>query len=89
MNDASAPETVYVTQLLAALNADAAKASDRPVAIVSATFEWIKPARDAGDAVTHVTITRSTRTIVFSRGDLKIGDTLVVRASAVHRVVEG
>jgi hypothetical protein len=85
---AATPETDHVTQLLAALNSEAAKASDRPVAIVSATFDWIKPAPDAGEAVTHVTITRSTRTIVFSRGDLKVGDALVISASAVHRVLD-
>ncbi|MDZ4777442.1 MAG: hypothetical protein SGJ23_11715 [Alphaproteobacteria bacterium] len=81
-------ETEDVHTLLASINAEVARASDRPVVIVSATFEWIKPAPDAGAATTHVTITRSTRTIVFSRGELKVGDTLVLSASAVHRVAE-
>jgi len=75
-----------VVQLIAALNAEAAKAAGRPVAIVSATLEWIKPAE--GPATTEVTITRSTRTIVFSRADLKVGDVLTVSASAVHRVLD-
>jgi len=84
----SAAESDHVARLLAALNAEAREAAARPVAIVSATFEWVKPDPGAGAVSTDVTITRSTRTIVFSRGDLKVGDTLVITASAVHRVLE-
>lgn len=82
----AATESERVMSLLAALNDEAARAAGKPVSIVSATFEWIKPAPAEGATATHVTITRSTRTIVFSRGELKIGDVLVMAASAVHRV---
>jgi len=78
----------HVARLLEALNEEAAKGAARPVAIVSATFEWIKPDPGAGEAATHVSITRSTRTIVFSRGELRVGEALIVAASAVHRVLE-
>lgn len=81
-------EDAHVTPLLAALHKEAAKAAGRPVAIVSATFEWIKPDTNAGAASIEVAITRSTRTIVFSRGELKIDGALVIAASAVHRVLE-
>lgn len=85
----SAADSDHVARLLAALHDEAAKAAARAVTVVSATFEWIKDDPGAGDITTDVTITRSTRTIVFSRGELRIGDTLVLSASTVHRVLEG
>jgi len=81
-------ETAQIAQLLEAIAAEAARTAEKPVAIVSATFEWAQPAQ-AGETVTaRAEITRATRTIVFSRGALRgADDRLLLSASAVHRVV--
>ncbi len=91
MNDAvtePATQTQEVVQLLAAIGAEAARMAEKPVAVVSATFDWVAPAREGEAMRAHAEITRATRTIVFSRGDLRGEDgRLLLTASAVHRVI--
>jgi acyl-coenzyme A thioesterase PaaI-like protein len=81
-------ETAQIAQLMEAIGAEAARTAEKPVAIVSATFDWVA-APDPGEAVAaRAEITRATRTIVFSRGDLRgADDRLLLSASAVHRVI--
>ena len=70
-----------------AIAAEAARIAEKPVTLVSATFDWMAPL-DAGETATpSVTITRATRTLVFSTAQLRGADgRLLLAASAVHRI---
>lgn len=81
-------DTAHIAQLLDAIAAEATRTAEKPVAIVSATFEWAHAGADGEAIVARAEITRATRTIVFSRGELRgADDRLLLSASAVHRVV--
>ena len=81
-------EKTHVARLLDAIGAEAARTAEKPVAIVSATFDWAQEAADGEALVARAEITRATRTIVFSRGELRgADDRLLLSASAVHRVI--
>ncbi|KAF0172960.1 MAG: hypothetical protein IV086_13665 [Hyphomonadaceae bacterium] len=83
-----APEAEQIAQLLDVVGAEAARTAEKPVAVVSVTFDWVAPAREGETVIAHAEITRATRTIVFSRGDLRGDDgRLLLTASAVHRVI--
>lgn len=84
----SSRETDQVVQLLDAINAEAARTAEKPVALVSVTLDWIKPAPEGATLTARAEINRATRTIIFSKGELHAGDALLLSASAVHRVVE-
>lgn len=80
--------TALIAQLLDAIGAEAARTAEKPVAIVSATFEWAHAPAGSDAPVARAEITRATRTIVFSRGELRGADgRLLLSASAVHRVI--
>jgi hypothetical protein len=76
-------EAQLLAQLVDAIAAEAARIAEKPVALVSVTFDWIGP---AAEAAASVEITRATRTMVFSSGQLRSGDRLVAAATAVHRI---
>lgn len=81
-------ETAQIAQLLDAIAVEAARTAEKPVAIVSATFDWAHAAANGETIVARAEITRATRTIVFSRGELRgVDDRLLLSASAVHRVI--
>jgi len=82
------PETGAIALLLEAISAEAARAAGRPVALVSVTFDWIASATDGAHASAQAHVTRATRTIIFSKGGLRAGESLLLSASAVHRVLE-
>lgn len=84
----SSRESGPIVQLLDAIGAEAARSADKPVALVSVTFDWIKPVPEGGLPSARASVTRATRTIIFSKGELRAGDDLLLSASAVHRVVE-
>lgn len=74
--------------LLAEAIAEAAAAvAKQPVTLVSVTFDCLAPAREGEAVTTHVTITRATRTIVFSSAELRGDDARrILAATAVHRI---
>lgn len=78
-----------VSQLIAALSADAARSAGKAVAPVSVTLDWVAAPAEGETTRTQVEITRATRTIVFSKAELRgADDRLLLSGSAVHRVVE-
>ena len=88
MSATHAPEAEQIAYLLDVVGAEAARTAEKQVAVVSATFDWVASMRAGETPTAHAEITRATRTIVFSRGDLRGDDgRLLLTASAVHRVI--
>jgi acyl-coenzyme A thioesterase PaaI-like protein len=81
-------ETAQIALLMDAIGAEAARTAGKPVAIVSATFDWVTVASPGEAVAARAEITRATRTIIFSRGELRGAENrLLLSASAVHRVI--
>lgn len=79
-------ESALLVRLLEALSAEAARIAKAPVTLVSVTFDWMAPPPAGAVTVPEVTITRATRTLVFSSARLRAGETLAATATAVHRI---
>ena len=73
--------------ILTAATSEATRIAEKPVTLVSATFEWMA-AMNAGETATpRIEITRATRTLVFSTARLHGADgRLLMTASVVHRI---
>jgi hypothetical protein len=77
----------HLARLANAIAETSAAAAERPAFLVSITVDVIAPARDGEATRPVVEITRATRTLVFSRADLRGEDgRLLLSATAVHRV---
>ncbi|MDX2235401.1 MAG: hypothetical protein NW200_12960 [Hyphomonadaceae bacterium] len=77
----------HLTLLADALAEQAAAIAEKPVTLVSVTFDRIAAAPAGAALHASIEITRATRTLVFSRGDLRDGaGSLVLSATAVHRI---
>lgn len=76
-----------IALILDAVSAEARRIAEKPVMLVSATFDAIAPMNEGEAATASVNITRATRTIVFSTAQLRGDDgRLLMTASAVHRI---
>ena len=70
-----------------AIAGEAGRIAEKPVTLVSATFDWVAPLNTGEAATPSVTVTRATRTLVFSTAQLHGADgRLLLAASAVHRI---
>ena len=80
-------ESEQIALLVRAAGEEAARIAEKPVTLVSATFDAMA-SLDAGEIATpSVEITRATRTLVFSTARLHGADgRLLMAASAVHRI---
>lgn len=80
-------ETAQIALIVEAIAAEAARIAEQPVTLVSVTFDCIGPHGAGETAIPSVTITRATRTLVFSTAQLRGADgRLLLAASAVHRI---
>ncbi len=76
-----------IALIVAALADEAARIAEKPVTLVSATFDFMAPMLAGETATPTVEITRATRTLVFSTAQLRGADgRLLMAASAVHRI---
>lgn len=80
-------ESDQIALIVRAVAAEAARIAEKPVTLLSATFDWIAPIQAGEVATPTVEITRATRTLVFSTAQLRGADgRLLMAASAVHRI---
>lgn len=80
-------ETEQIALIVSAIATEAARIAEKPVTLVSATFDWMAPLHDGETARPSVEITRATRTLVFATARLHGADgRLLMTASSVHRI---
>ena len=80
-------ESGQIALVVRAIADEAARIAEKPVTLVSATFEWMAPLGAGETATPTVEITRATRTLVFSTAQLRGADgRLLMTASSVHRI---
>lgn len=80
-------ESDQIALIVQAIAAEAARIAEKPVTLVSATFDWMGPLAAGETAVPTVEITRATRTLVFSTAQLRGADgRMLMAATAVHRL---
>lgn len=86
--DTLKPDEQLALDLMAAIRADAeAACAPNPVEMVSVTFDVSSDAT-RGDAIRlEPKIDRRTRTILFTGGMARQGDTPVMKATAVYRIL--
>jgi phenylpyruvate tautomerase PptA (4-oxalocrotonate tautomerase family) len=76
-----------LARLADAMTQAAAAIAEKPATLVSVTFDQIATQQPSETATPVVEVTRATRTLVFSRGDLRGEDgRLLLSATAVHRI---
>ena len=64
-------DSEQIALIVNAIAAEATRIAEKPVTLVSVTFDWMA-SLGAGEAATpSVTITRATRTLVFSTAQLR------------------
>ena len=86
--DTLRPDEKLALDLMAAIRADAEAACALiPVEMVSVTFDVSSDASGSGRVVLEPRIDRRTRTILFTGGMAKQGDTPVMKATAVYRIL--
>lgn len=74
-------------RLLAAVGAEVARTAGAPGTLVSVTFDWIAAPENGEATAPAIEVTRATRTLVFTRSELRgAGGRLVAAANAVHRI---
>ena len=80
-------DSALLARLADALTAEACAIAEKPATLVSVTFDAIAAPGSGEACATSVTVTRATRTLVFSKGELRGQDgKLVLSATAVHRI---
>ncbi len=83
----SGVDSAQLARLADAMTAEACAIAEKPATLVSVTFDAIAAPEPGEAGAASVTITRATRTLVFSRGELRGQDgRLVLSATAVHRI---
>jgi acyl-CoA thioesterase FadM len=83
----AAVESEEMALVVRAVAAEAARIAEKPVTLVSVTFDHMAPLLAGEAATTHVNITRATRTLVFATAKLRSADgRLLMTASSVHRI---
>ena len=61
--------------------------SGRPSVTIKMNSEFLSPAREGDWVESDVEVIRSTRTIAFVRGDLKVGSKVIFKADAIFHYV--
>jgi len=82
------PDERLALDLMAAIRADAeAACAPSPVEMVSVTIDVSSEAGQGAETVIEPRIDRRTRTILFTGGMARQGDTPVMKATAVYRIL--
>lgn len=80
-------DTALLARLAHAMTVEACAIAEKPATLVSVTFDAIAAPVSGEACAATVAITRATRTLVFSKGELRGQDgRLVLSATAVHRL---
>lgn len=87
-NEITRPDERLALNLMQVIRADAeAACAPNTVEMVSVTFDVSSAASSATDVTLSSTIDRRTRTILFTGGTAAEGDKVLMKATAVYRIL--